>query len=728
MKINTIENSSFAREFCLNKSPIEWWFLQGHYKEDNCENKYFMLSLFKHKVNDAFLKEQLTFSFILSVCDPSKAEYQTVSQIDPKVVDLLKNVFKKNFNTNLDKALIEAYMDELIKYGPPKPIECLENPQIDYNNKVFNWGNLSLKFEDNCLKVEFQEPDTKKHCKFVFKKNKPGIHINDFNIEQVKTMEYASYTSLLLEGMVDSKSVKGDAWFDHQWGDYGGWFFGDSKQGKLLGWDWLGVNLDDQRDLLIMVHKDMQSNKAVYKYAILVDKHKPPLLINDFDVQVKRYWQSPKTKINYPISSKIIIPQIKAEIDFEAVFDNQEIEVLGFIRAIWEGAGKVTGKIDGKQVSGVARLELYGYGFIFDFQDYLKIVAEDIDKHIEDFLPKILTQSKLEEYVGKPTWRHEPYAYTKTILEPVWDLMQRQGKHWRPIFGLLLMETLGIDSKKFEKLISLISELTHTGALIIDDIEDNSQLRRSQECIHLKYGIDVAINAGNTIYFLPYLLLAQQQYINETQRNDLYNVMVKQFVQAHFGQALDIYWSRNMNFDNLKLWIEDNLGDKILQMYEYKTASAVMGLSDVVSVVGSLDSQTRKNCCDLARAFGVSFQVIDDVLNFSDSSKWTKTRGEDLRQGKLSYVIYKALFLLKNKQRDRLIEILCSKELRESKEGLAEGIELIDKSNSLEICKQEAQVMIRTQWDNFSKKVSPSQSKVMLKLLCFSLLHIAFEI
>ncbi len=722
MKIKKVENNSFSKEIFINNSPIEWWFIQGQYKQENSADKYFMLSLFKHKLPDVTSKEQVSFSFILSVLNPEKSEYQTLSWIEPKVLELLKNTLEKNTNLKLDKALIEAYMDELLKYGPPKPIQSVVNPQIDYDNKSFTWENLNLKFEDNCLNIDFQEPNTKKSCKFVLKSNKNPLCFTDCG------MEYISFTSLSLTGVVDTQAVQGRAWFDHQWGEIEGWFVSEDKSRNILGWDWFGINLDENRELLIMVHKDMQNNKSVYKYAVLIDGSKSPLVITDFDIQIKKIWQSPITKIDYPVSCKIIIPQIKAQIDFDPICENQEIEILGFARAIWEGVGNVTGTIDGKVLKGVGRLELYGYGYVFDFQEYLKVVAVDIDKHIEDFLPKVLTQSKLEEYVGKPTWRHEPYAYTKTILEPVWDLMQRQGKHWRPIFGLLLMETLGIDSKKFEKLISLISELTHTGALIIDDIEDDSQLRRSQQCIQLKYGMDVAINAGNTIYFLPYLLLAEQQFINENQRNELYKVINKQFVQAHFGQALDIYWSRNMNFDNLKLWIEDNLGDKILQMYEYKTASAVMGLSDVVAVLGNLNDQTRKNCVDLARAFGVSFQVIDDVLNFSDSSKWTKTRGEDLRQGKLSYVIYKALFLLKNKQRDRLIEILCSKELRESKEGLAEGIDLIDKSNSLEICTQEAQVMIRTEWDNFSRKVSPSQSKVMLKLLCFSLLHIAFEI
>lgn len=51
--------------------------------------------------------------------------------------------------------------------------------------------------------------------------------------------------------------------------------------------------------------------------------------------------------------------------------------------------------------------------------------------------------------------------------------------------------------------IATIIELIHNGSLIVDDIEDGSDLRRGKPCVHKIYGEDIAINAGNAIYFLP---------------------------------------------------------------------------------------------------------------------------------------------------------------------------------------------------------------------------------
>lgn len=46
-------------------------------------------------------------------------------------------------------------------------------------------------------------------------------------------------------------------------------------------------------------------------------------------------------------------------------------------------------------------------------------------------------------------------------------------------------------------------ECIHNGSLIVDDIEDNSEVRREKPCVHKIYGVDVSINAGNMLYFAP---------------------------------------------------------------------------------------------------------------------------------------------------------------------------------------------------------------------------------
>ncbi len=78
-------------------------------------------------------------------------------------------------------------------------------------------------------------------------------------------------------------------------------------------------------------------------------------------------------------------------------------------------------------------------------------------------------------------------------------------------------ENAGDRLSPYEQLLCVLTECIHNGALIIDDIEDDSLLRRGDTTIHLRYGVDVAINAGNTLYFLPPALVQEHPQLTDEQ-------------------------------------------------------------------------------------------------------------------------------------------------------------------------------------------------------------------
>lgn len=48
-----------------------------------------------------------------------------------------------------------------------------------------------------------------------------------------------------------------------------------------------------------------------------------------------------------------------------------------------------------------------------------------------------------------------------------------------------------------------MTELVHNGSLIVDDLEDQSLMRRGDQCLHLKFGVDYAVNSGTLMYYAP---------------------------------------------------------------------------------------------------------------------------------------------------------------------------------------------------------------------------------
>lgn len=86
-------------------------------------------------------------------------------------------------------------------------------------------------------------------------------------------------------------------------------------------------------------------------------------------------------------------------------------------------------------------------------------------------------------------------------------MLDRGGKRWRPALCFLIADLFNTSHSELYEVAATV-ELIHNATLIVDDIEDDSYVRRNDRCVHLKYGVDIAVNAGNFVYFAPlqYLL------------------------------------------------------------------------------------------------------------------------------------------------------------------------------------------------------------------------------
>jgi geranylgeranyl diphosphate synthase type I len=311
------------------------------------------------------------------------------------------------------------------------------------------------------------------------------------------------------------------------------------------------------------------------------------------------------------------------------------------------------------------------------------------------------------------------------LSRPLWDLMDRSGKRWRAVCCYLLLDTLGRDPAPLTDLIFTGPELLHNASLIIDDIEDDSAMRRGQQTIHRRYGLGVAISAANTAYFLPLLKVFDHPVLTAQEKRAVCEVYQRQLIRAHVGQAMDICWSNAISAEKLDAWLEDSFAAKILNMYALKTAAPVEGVAQLAALLSGADQATTAAAVAFAHALGLAFQMIDDVNNFSDSPAWGKHQGEDLRSGKPTYLLISALEMLEPADRMRLRDILCGRELREREDVLNEGIALVFRSGARERLHREARDLVVPAWDDFSRFVAPSASKTELRFLWESLLGVA---
>ncbi|MEO5966357.1 MAG: lipocalin family protein [Candidatus Limnocylindrales bacterium] len=170
---------------------------------------------------------------------------------------------------------------------------------------------------------------------------------------------YYSRTDMAATGSVrlgdETLEVTGDAWFDHQWGDF------ISVGGG--GWDWFAVNLDDGTDLTIsLVRAADGSYPLVYGTLVAPDGATRHLGPADLAVDVTDRWTSPATGARYPAGWTVSIPGERLVIALRPTVAHQELDTRASTGVVyWEGSQRVTATRDGAPVGGSAYVELTGY-------------------------------------------------------------------------------------------------------------------------------------------------------------------------------------------------------------------------------------------------------------------------------------------------------------------------------------------------------------------------------
>lgn len=124
------------------------------------------------------------------------------------------------------------------------------------------------------------------------------------------------------------------------------------------------------------------------------------------------------------------------------------------------------------------------------------------------------------------------------LIEPVEYYKQQKGKNIRKVLSDLFGNLLGVHHETME-LINTITNNVHNASLVIDDIEDNSLLRRNEPCAHLKYGIPMSINAGYYAIFISLSTISQQFSSACTSK------IIEYITLIHEGQGMDIYYTQH---------------------------------------------------------------------------------------------------------------------------------------------------------------------------------------
>ncbi|MDQ6930751.1 MAG: polyprenyl synthetase family protein [Candidatus Eremiobacteraeota bacterium] len=210
------------------------------------------------------------------------------------------------------------------------------------------------------------------------------------------------------------------------------------------------------------------------------------------------------------------------------------------------------------------------------------------------------------------------------------DSPVRRGKRLRP--RLLLTVAREAGASQDDAIDAAVAvELLHNYSLIHDDIEDGDEYRHGRQTLWAKYGLAQAVNAGDALCALSFLALLNGARRFPPQRM---TKMVERLHLAHLamchGQSLDIAFEAQRLVP----------AQRYLEMIGGKTAALFAVSCELAAMAAGLGESEVHRYRALGSAFGVAFQVYDDVLGiWGDPQVTGKTAGSDIARRKKTFPI-----------------------------------------------------------------------------------------
>lgn len=346
----------------------------------------------------------------------------------------------------------------------------------------------------------------------------------------------------------------------------------------------------------------------------------------------------------------------------------------------------------------------------FVVKDVMRLLREkqpEIDLLIEKWVPRRFDEKSIERTLGRPAYSYDVETARKAINDLAWDLMDRGGKRWRPVLLQLTAEAVGgEEAKEKAREFMVLPEVVHNGTLAIDDVEDSSQMRRGKPCLNITYGVDLAVNAGNAMYFIPLKVLMNDATLSAEEKNRIYAVYAQEMINVSYGQGFDIYWHKGL--------AKKVTEGQYLQMCAYKTGCLARMSAKIGAVIGGGGEAVVEAAGRFAEALGIAFQIQDDLLNLlGDEKEYGKEIGGDVTEGKRTLMVIYAVDCLSKKEGGRLVEILDKH--TSDQRLILEAVGLMKKAGSLDYADRRGKEIVGKAWKDFEKMLESSGAKEYLE-------------
>ena len=257
------------------------------------------------------------------------------------------------------------------------------------------------------------------------------------------------------------------------------------------------------------------------------------------------------------------------------------------------------------------------------------------------------------------------------IPEVTAHLVEAGGKRLRPMLTLAAARLCGYDGPYHVHLAATV-EFIHTATLLHDDVVDESGQRRGRPTANLLWDNKSSVLVGD------YLFSRSFQLMVETGSLRVLDILANASATIAEGEVLQLTAAQDLATDE----------GIYLQVVRGKTAALFSAATEVGGVIAGADESHVKALFEYGDALGISFQIVDDLLDYWGGEATGKNIGDDFRERKLTLPVIKAV--AKGDAEERAFWTRTIEKGRQEDGDLEHALDLLNKHNTLEETRQDA--------------------------------------
>ena len=289
--------------------------------------------------------------------------------------------------------------------------------------------------------------------------------------------------------------------------------------------------------------------------------------------------------------------------------------------------------------------------FLSSFKKFYLLNLVPIKKHMTTKTSLIKGSTIEKEFSEFENFFHTVLYSEDPILSPILEyILQKNGKHMRPMFILLSAKIFGEISKKTYTAASSI-EIMHTASLIHDDVVDESEKRRGSFSVNAIWKNKTAVLVGDYLMSVGLSINMKGPYIK------FIDLLTNAFKQMSEGEIIQLSKSRELNIDF------DSYFDIIFKKTAVLFATSLaIGAASVTEDQGIIDKMY-----DIGKNIGIAFQIKDDIFDYSIHQDIGKPTGNDLKEKKITLPLLHVLDTLTETEKNKIINTIDKENQNEEK-------------------------------------------------------------